>query len=350
MLTDLIKATYLLDSLWQTGCCHFYLAPGLRNAVLAFVLEKRHYPYTVGIEERGLSFLALNHAKVKKRPVAIICTSGSAVANFFSAILEARASATPLIFISADRPPEFVLTHSNQTLSQTSLFPQEIIFSWNILQEKEEQLSYLSSYYCLMIQNLTLGPIHFNFPLLAPQKVNFSEDIPNPKSSPLETLFGLSHKKNVAKEMALKYPSWKNSPPFITLAIGNLWPHLFPSSFGDISDFKKKFLKKINLLYPYTSGIFCWTDITSNLAFEKVPQDFFNNSFNKSSHLTLVIGNNLTNFKIPTTTSLLWEFNENIKPTDSSFSSSLKGALSIFETFSFLELFFKTLHSVKVER
>ena len=87
------------------------LSPGSRNSPLAYaLLERREIQVHVRIDERSAAFTALGLARVQRRPVGVIMTSGTAVANAYPAVIEAHMSHTPLAVISADRPEALVGT------------------------------------------------------------------------------------------------------------------------------------------------------------------------------------------------------------------------------------------------
>jgi 2-succinyl-5-enolpyruvyl-6-hydroxy-3-cyclohexene-1-carboxylate synthase len=119
-------ATVLADELIRCGLREAVLAPGSRSAPLALALWSRanlgDLRLHVRIDERSAAFLALGLAKTARRPVAVVCTSGTAAANFHPAVIEADESGVPLLLLTADRPPELRGTGSNQTIDQVKLY------------------------------------------------------------------------------------------------------------------------------------------------------------------------------------------------------------------------------------
>ncbi|GLZ11953.1 2-succinyl-5-enolpyruvyl-6-hydroxy-3-cyclohexene-1-carboxylate synthase [Actinomadura sp. NBRC 104425] len=119
-------ATVLVDELLRCGMTDAVLAPGSRSAPLALALHEAAVAgrtrLHVRIDERSASFLALGLAKRSGRPVAVVCTSGTAAANFHPAVIEAHQAGVPLVVLTADRPPELRDTGSNQTIDQIKLY------------------------------------------------------------------------------------------------------------------------------------------------------------------------------------------------------------------------------------
>lgn len=116
-------ASLIVEELVRCGVDTFCIAPGSRSAPLTMaVAEGGAIERVVHFDERGAAFYALGHAKASPRPAAFICTSGSAAANAFPAVVEAAQSNIPLIIISADRPHELRDTAANQTIDQVKLF------------------------------------------------------------------------------------------------------------------------------------------------------------------------------------------------------------------------------------
>jgi 2-succinyl-5-enolpyruvyl-6-hydroxy-3-cyclohexene-1-carboxylate synthase len=114
------------DELARCGLAEVVIAPGSRSTPLAmafFDLEQRgRLRLHVRIDERSASFTALGLAKASRRPVAVLCTSGTAAANFHPAVIEADESGVPLLVLTADRPPELRGTGANQAIDQIKLY------------------------------------------------------------------------------------------------------------------------------------------------------------------------------------------------------------------------------------
>jgi 2-succinyl-5-enolpyruvyl-6-hydroxy-3-cyclohexene-1-carboxylate synthase len=119
-------ATVLADELIRCGLREVVLAPGSRSAPLAMEFHRRAQAgdlrLSVRIDERSAAFCALGLAKAGRRPVALICTSGTAAAHFHAAVIEADESGVPLLVLTADRPPELRGTGANQTIDQLRLY------------------------------------------------------------------------------------------------------------------------------------------------------------------------------------------------------------------------------------
>ena len=117
----------LLRQLIEVGVRHFVVSPGSRNAPLLIALgeaaSKQIVDLHVKIDERGAAFFALGVSKASNNYVAVICTSGTAAANFHPAAIEALHSDNKLLIITADRPSRLRRTGANQTTNQLNIFP-----------------------------------------------------------------------------------------------------------------------------------------------------------------------------------------------------------------------------------
>src|SRR5690606_8192204 len=114
----------LLASLYQGGVRHVVIAPGSRNTPLTAALTSEGAPFRtwLHLDERSAGYFALGLARQTGEPVAVACTSGTAAANFVPAVVEARLSREPVIFLTADRPPEARDVGAAQTVDQVGLF------------------------------------------------------------------------------------------------------------------------------------------------------------------------------------------------------------------------------------
>ncbi len=113
----------VVSALYAGGVRDVFLSPGSRSTPLVLALAEREDMHThVVVDERCAAFAALGAARHTDSPVALVCTSGSAAGNYLPGIMEAHASATPLIVITADRPPELHGVGASQTTNQHRLF------------------------------------------------------------------------------------------------------------------------------------------------------------------------------------------------------------------------------------
>ncbi len=121
-----VFSAHLLATLIAGGVEHIYLAPGSRSQSLAIAADQLaradRVKLHVRIDERAMAFTALGTALASQKPVAIITTSGTAVANLHPAVLEAHHAGVPLLLLTADRPDELRGVGANQTTDQIGLF------------------------------------------------------------------------------------------------------------------------------------------------------------------------------------------------------------------------------------
>ncbi|GAA1442905.1 2-succinyl-5-enolpyruvyl-6-hydroxy-3-cyclohexene- 1-carboxylic-acid synthase [Mycobacterium cookii] len=119
-------ARTVVTALRGSGVCEVVLAPGSRNAPLSFALydaaQAGGLRLHTRIDERTAGFLALGLGKVTGRPAAMVCTSGTAVANLLPAVVEAAHAGVPLVVVTADRPARLRGTGANQTTDQVGIF------------------------------------------------------------------------------------------------------------------------------------------------------------------------------------------------------------------------------------
>ena len=115
---NVLWAETFANELAELGVKYACISPGSRNTALtiAFSNNKKIKPFVI-IDERSSSFFGLGLAKASSSPVVLICTSGTATAEFYPAIIEAYYYHVPLIICTADRPPELLNCGANQTVS-----------------------------------------------------------------------------------------------------------------------------------------------------------------------------------------------------------------------------------------
>jgi 2-succinyl-5-enolpyruvyl-6-hydroxy-3-cyclohexene-1-carboxylate synthase len=112
---------------------HIVISPGSRNAPLTIGFTNNPFFKCYSIaDERCAAFFALGLAQQLQQPVAIVCTSGSALLNYYPAIAEAFYSQIPLMVLSADRPANKIDIGDGQTIRQENVFANHIVFSANL--------------------------------------------------------------------------------------------------------------------------------------------------------------------------------------------------------------------------
>lgn len=160
----------LVDGLCQLGADRFFLSPGARSAPLAAALSGRHV--TTHYDERGMAFAALGWSMATGRPAVCVTTSGSAVANLLPACVEAFHSNVPLIFLTADRPPELRGSGANQTIQQPGLFGGFVRYAVDLPCAQDEgavsRFAGILSEAVGMATGSQPGPVHLNVPIREP--------------------------------------------------------------------------------------------------------------------------------------------------------------------------------------
>lgn len=160
-------ATVLVDEFCRLGLTHACLAPGSRSAPLALALDADdRVDLHVRLDERSAAFTALGVARVTRRPVLVLSTSGTAAANFHPAVLEAHHARVPLLVVTADRPPELRATAANQTIDQTKLYGDAVRFFAELgpPENRAESLPYWRSLAgrAYAAAGSPPGPVHLN--------------------------------------------------------------------------------------------------------------------------------------------------------------------------------------------
>jgi 2-succinyl-5-enolpyruvyl-6-hydroxy-3-cyclohexene-1-carboxylate synthase len=176
-------ARLILEELWRLGVRDLCIAPGSRSAPLTLAAaDHPHLRSHCHFDERGLGFLALGLAKSSDRPVALITTSGTAVANLYPAVIEARLSRVPLIILSADRPAELIDCGANQAIAQPGLFAGYPVFAQNLpTPDRRIDPRFVLGTLDQLWQTLqhNPGPAHLNCPYAEPLYPGQGEALPD---------------------------------------------------------------------------------------------------------------------------------------------------------------------------
>jgi 2-succinyl-5-enolpyruvyl-6-hydroxy-3-cyclohexene-1-carboxylate synthase len=175
------------DELIRCGLTDVVVSPGSRSTPLAMAFadlaSAGRVRLHVRIDERAGSYTALGLAKASGRPVAIVCTSGTAAANYHPAVIEADESGVPLIVLTADRPAELRGTGANQTIDQVKLYGSAVRWFTDagVPEARAGAAGYWRSLACqawALSSGGFPGPVHLNLPFREPLVPDGSDDWP----------------------------------------------------------------------------------------------------------------------------------------------------------------------------
>ena len=175
--TSTSLARVIVRQLIEAGITDAVISPGSRNAPISLAMfaaaEKELLKLHIRIDERSAAYFALGLAKASGRPVPIVCTSGTAVANYHPAVLEAHHSNVPLLVLTADRPANLRRTGANQTTEQARIFGNAVRYFADI----SGGVFPLE----LPLDSLHRGPVHLNLqfeePLLPDDQSNWLDEV-----------------------------------------------------------------------------------------------------------------------------------------------------------------------------
>jgi len=154
----------------EKGIEHIVISPGSRNAplIISFTNHPNFSCYSI-VDERSAAFFALGIAQQNQKPVVLVCTSGSALLNYYPAVAEAFYSDIPLIVISADRPQELIEIGDGQTIIQENVYKNHIIYFANCKEETDSQnYNEVEINKALNSSIEKNGPVHINAPFSEP--------------------------------------------------------------------------------------------------------------------------------------------------------------------------------------
>ena len=247
---------------------HVVISPGSRNAPLTigFTYHPDIKSYSI-VDERCAAFVALGMAQQLQQPVALVCSSGSALLNYYPAISEAFYSDIPLVVISADRPIERIDIGDGQTIRQKNVYENHILYSANlyselvlesqIIDKKLLQKQWEAQKHNEREINLALnkaieekGPVHINVPFYEPL-YDTGENI---EVNPIE-IFPEITKRHYSKEELLAYAEIWNKAKRKMVIVGVAQPNAV----------EQKFLEKL----AKDDSVIVFTETTSNLHHEE---------------------------------------------------------------------------------
>ncbi len=172
--TNSLWCSVLVETLVRSGVTQAVISPGSRSTPLTMAFARHPQIEAIPVlDERSAGFFALGLAKQQGRPTVLVCTSGTAGANYFPAVIEAQESGVPLIVITADRPPEMRDCSSGQTIDQQKFFGGHVNWyhEFAVAEPRMELLRYLRQTTVQAFDRAlgpVAGPVHLNAPFRDP--------------------------------------------------------------------------------------------------------------------------------------------------------------------------------------
>ncbi|MGF9979109.1 2-succinyl-5-enolpyruvyl-6-hydroxy-3-cyclohexene-1-carboxylic-acid synthase [Viridibacillus arvi] len=174
----------LVASLYEAGARDVVVSPGSRSTPLAYAFaSSKEFNLYRQVDERSAAFLALGIAKASVRPVVLVCTSGTAAANYFPAIVEASYTRVPLIILTADRPHELREVGAPQAIDQVNLYGTHVKWSvdFPLPDTSTGTKSFIERHIARAMSIATTapaGPVQINVPFREPLLINFQKTLP----------------------------------------------------------------------------------------------------------------------------------------------------------------------------
>lgn len=185
VLTNSVKR--MANAFVNAGVEAVVISPGSRSTPMAYAFAStKAFQCYMQVDERSAAFFALGMAKASRKPVILLCTSGTAASNYHPAVTEAFYARVPLIVLTADRPHELREVGAPQTIDQTKMFGSHVKWSFDMPLASEHSLvgdfieRQLQRSYALAM-TAPMGPIHLNLPFREPLLIDF--DLPAPPTT-----------------------------------------------------------------------------------------------------------------------------------------------------------------------
>jgi 2-succinyl-5-enolpyruvyl-6-hydroxy-3-cyclohexene-1-carboxylate synthase len=220
-------AQSIIEICQQKGVQHIVISPGSRNAPLTIGFTNNPFFKCYSIaDERCAGFFALGMAQQLKQPVVVVCTSGSALLNYYPAVAEAFYSQIPMVVLSADRPQNKIDIGDGQTIRQENVFANHCHFNANLKEHSSEENDN-NIQMALQLAVAQKGPVHINAPFEEPLYETVSKLQVQPKIIDFtseEKHFSLG---NSTKEI------WNEASKKLVL-VGELFPNSVEQQYLDI--------------------------------------------------------------------------------------------------------------------
>ncbi|UGS22935.1 2-succinyl-5-enolpyruvyl-6-hydroxy-3-cyclohexene-1-carboxylic-acid synthase [Flavobacterium channae] len=220
-------AQSIIEICQQKGVQHIVISPGSRNAPLTIGFTNNPFFKCYSIaDERCAAFFALGIAQQIQKPVAVVCTSGSAVLNYYPAVAEAFYSQIPLVVISADRPQNKIDIGDGQTIRQENVLGNHCLYNANLNEEVSvENDNHIQT--ALHVAISKKGPVHINAPFEEPLYETVSELQVQPEINNFNKV-----EKPFSLETSIK-ESWTKATKKLVL-VGELFPNSVEQKYLDI--------------------------------------------------------------------------------------------------------------------
>lgn len=220
-------AQSIIEICQQKGVQHIVISPGSRNAPLTIGFTNNPYFKCYSIaDERCAAFFALGIAQQLQKPVAVVCTSGSALLNYYPALAEAFYSQIPLVVISADRPQNKIDIGDGQTIRQENVFANHSLYNANL----QENVSIENDNHIQMALHVAVtqkGPVHINAPFEEP----LYETVSELQVQPEIVDFNTESKSFSLGNSTIK--TWNKATKKLVL-VGELFPNSVEQSYLDV--------------------------------------------------------------------------------------------------------------------
>ena len=197
----------LVDELSREGIDSVCISPGSRSTPLVLAFS-RHGGFDVRVilDERSAAFFALGRARATRTPVALVCTSGTAAANYLPAVVEASMSNVPLIVLTADRPPALRGTGANQTIDQHQLYGNyaRMFMETGVPRAHVHAAKMWRTLARRAVETAQTGPVHINLPFDEPLTPTGAEvDLGTTDPKPQQTLATPSYSVEPFRDLLL---------------------------------------------------------------------------------------------------------------------------------------------------